>query len=250
MGNLFDWIGRVPACKRPALRMLTNAMFAQREKYYEPELQTKFPRAWSRTFWFIIHLIMYDPSNRQSRGYIPHIDPGAYTQFITFRLADSMPQGVLKKWKIDLQRGEITDADFRRRIETYLDQNYGSRWLSDPRIAELVQNTLLNLDGKRYKLIAWVIMPNHVHILIQPLEGHPVAEIMQTLKSFTSHEANKILERKGSFWFKEYFDRYIRNPLHFQATVKYIEENPVKARLCANPEDWKFSSVYYKRNID
>ncbi len=192
---------------------------------------------------------MYDPRISHSRGYIPHVDPGEYTQFITFRLADSMPQTVLEKWRSELERGEITDADFRRRIETYLDQNYGSQWLTDPRIASLIQETILNLDGKSYKLIAWVIMPNHVHILIRPLDGHPISEIMQTLKSFTSHECNKILQRKGSFWYKEYFDRYIRNDRHFQATVKYIEENPVKSRLCKNPEDWKFGSAYYRRNM-
>jgi putative DNA methylase len=192
---------------------------------------------------------MYDPRNRHSRGYIPHVDPGAYTQFITFRLADSMPQSVLEKWQSELKQGVITDAGFRRRIEDYLDQNYGARWLADPRIATLVQDTLLNLDGKRYKLIAWVIMPNHVHILVQPLEGQSVSAIMQTLKSFTSHEANKILGRKGHFWFKEYFDRYIRNSKHFQATVRYIEENPVKARLCQTPEEWKFSSAYYRKYL-
>ncbi len=197
----------------------------------------------------LITLSMYDPRIKQSRGYIPHVDPGEYTQFITFRLADSMPQTVLEKWKAELERCEITDADFRRRIETYLDQNYGSQWLTDPRIASLVQETILNLDGKRYRLIAWVVMPNHVHILIRPLDGHPVSEIMQTLKSFTAHECNKILQRRGSFWYKEYFDRYIRNAQHFQATVRYIEENPVKARLCKNPEDWKFSSAYYRREL-
>jgi len=72
---------------------------------------------------------------------------------------------------------------------------------------------------------------------------------MHSLKSFTSHEANKILGRHGHFWFKEYFDRYIRNGEHFRAVVRYIEENPVKARLCEKPEDWKFSSAYFKRTF-
>ncbi len=192
---------------------------------------------------------MYDPRISHSRGYLPHVDPGDCTQFITFRLADSMPQAILEKWRLELDKGEITDAGLRRRIEIYLDQNYGSRWLANPRISSLVQETILDLDGRRYKLIAWVIMPNHVHILVRPLPGHPVSGIMQTVKSFTAHEANRILGRKGAFWSKEYFDRYIRNARHFQATVKYIEENPVKARLCKSPEDWKFSSAYFKRDL-
>ncbi len=192
---------------------------------------------------------MYDPRIWHSRGYIPHVDPDECTQFITFRLSDSMPQTVLAAWKEELKNGEVTDAGVRKRIEMYLDQNYGERWLSDARIATLFQNSILHLDGKKYRLIAWVIMPNHVHILIETLPGYSVAEIMQTLKSFTSHEANKILERKGSFWFKEYFDRYIRNARHYNATVRYIEENPVKARLCKRPEDWEFGSAYFKTNL-
>ena len=193
---------------------------------------------------------MYDPRISHSRGYIPHVDPGEYTQFITFRLADSMPQAVLEKWRLELHHGKITDAKLRQRIETYLDQNYGEQWLTDPRIASLVHEAILNLDRRLYKLFAWVIMPNHVHILIRPLDDYSVSEIMQTLKSFTAHEANKLLKRKGKFWYKEYFDRYIRDARHFMAVVKYIEENPVKARLCNAPADWIFSSAYYRKSSD
>lgn len=192
---------------------------------------------------------MYDPRIWHSRGYIPHVDPGEAAQFITFRLADSMPQTVLAKWKEDIKAGVITDAGLRKRIETYLDQNYGESRLSDKRVAALVQNAILHLDGIKYRLIAWVIMPNHVHLLIVTLPGYSVSEIMHSLKSFTSHEANKVLERTGGFWFKEYFDRYIRSGEHFRAVIRYIEENPVKARLCKTPEDWEFSSAYFKRNV-
>lgn len=160
-----------------------------------------------------------------------------------------MPQDVLKRWRSDLESNEITDADFRRRVETYLDQNYGSGVLRKTAIAALVQETLLKWDGERYRLIAWVIMPNHVHILIQNLEGHSISDIMHSIKSFTAHEANRILGRKGRFWSKEYFDRYIRNAKHFHATLRYIEQNPVKARLCRNPKDWEFGSAYYGKII-
>ncbi|WP_222435079.1 hypothetical protein, partial [Bacillus pumilus] len=74
-----------------------------------------------------------------------------------------------------------------------------------------------------------------------------ISDIMHSIKSYTAHEANRILGRKGSFWFKEYFDRYIRDGKHYQATVRYIDENPVKARLCQNVEDWEFSSAFYKK---
>ena len=187
-----------------------------------------------------------DPRFWHSRGFLPHFDKDGYTQFITFRLADSLPQNVLEKWRAELLSGEITDADHRRRIEIYLDQNYGSGHLRDRRIATVLQETLLKWDGERYKLIAWVIMPNHAHILLSPMPGFRVADIMHSIKSFTAHEANRILCRNGRFWAKEYFDRYIRDQRHFASTIAYIENNPVKARLCDSPEKWPYSSAYFK----
>ena len=101
----------------------------------------------------------HDPRYWHSRGYLPHFDQDGFTQFITFRLYDSVPQTVLDKWRLDLKNGEIKDADFRRRVEYYLDQNYGEGFLSKPLIGSLVGEALLKWDGERYRLIAWVIMP-------------------------------------------------------------------------------------------
>lgn len=167
-------------------------------------------------------------------------------QFITFRLADSMPREVRERWRSELETNEITDVDYRRRSEYYLDQNYGSCYLRDERIAMVLQETLLKWDGKRYRLISWVIMPNHGHILITPEPGYELSEIMHSIKSYTAHKANKILDRRGQFWAKEYFDRYIRDHKHFASTIKYIENNPVKARLCSSPEKWHYGSAYFK----
>ena len=190
--------------------------------------------------------MLKDPRYWHSRGYLPHFDKEEYTQFITFRLADSMPQEVLEKWRVELGKGEITDIDLRRRIEVYLDQNYGSGHLRDSRIAAVLQETLLKWDGERYKLIAWVIMPNHGHVLLTPAPEVTVSDIVHSIKSFTAHEANKILNRKGQFWAKEYFDRYIRDRKHFASTIAYIENNPVKARLCKTPDEWPYGSAYFK----
>ena len=187
-----------------------------------------------------------DPRYWHSRGYLPHFDQDGFTQFITFRLADSVPQQVLDKWRLDIKNGEIKDTDFRRRVEYYLDQNYGQGWLRKPAIGNLVEESLLKWDGERYKLIAWVIMPNHVHLLLSPLVAHTVADIMHSIKSFTSHEANKLLNRTGHFWSKEYYDRYIRDQRHFVSTIAYIENNPVKARLCTKPEEWPWGSARLK----
>ena len=188
-----------------------------------------------------------DPRYWHSRGYLPHFDQDGFTQFITFRLADSVPQTVLDKWRSELHNGEISDALFRRRVEYYLDQNYGEGTLRKPAIANMVEEALLKWDGERYRLIAWVLMPNHVHLLMLPLESYSVADIMHSIKSFTSHEANKLLKQSGHFWAKEYYDRYIRDSRHFASTIAYIENNPVKARLCETPEDWPYGSAHLKQ---
>lgn len=111
----------------------------------------------------------------------------------------------------------------------------------------MVQDTLLADDGKKYRLAAWVVMPNHVHFLTTRFESYTLSDIMQSFKSLTSHKSNRLLRRSGQFWMPEYFDRYIRNAEHYQKTVEYIENNPVKARLCSLPEEYPFSSAWFRQ---
>jgi putative DNA methylase len=183
-----------------------------------------------------------------SRGYLPHFDGGEVVQFITFRLADSLPKKVLGKWQKELELDLISEIEYHRKIDKYLDKSYGECYLKDSRIAEMIEETLFFFDGKKYKLIAYVLMPNHIHILIKPLKNHSLASIMHSIKSYTSHEANKILGRKGKFWSKEYFDRFMRNYEHFTKTVDYIHNNPVKAGLCKKYDEWCFSSGYIEKS--
>ena len=180
-----------------------------------------------------------------SRGYLPHFDGGELAQFITFRLHDSLPRDVVIRWKeeLKLQPSEAAQSLMRKRVEVYLDQCHGECYLRNHDVAQTVQHALLFHDQVKYRLSAWVIMPNHVHLLCTPLVGATLAGIMHSIKSFTSSEANKMLGRKGRFWQKEYFDRYIRNARQFVKTLTYIENNPVKANLCDKPEDWPFSSA-------
>jgi REP element-mobilizing transposase RayT len=107
----------------------------------------------------------------------------------------------------------------------------------------MIAETLLRFSDDKYKLPAWVIMPNHVHLLLTPKADVPLAEIMHSLKSYTAHQANKILNRVGKFWSKEYFDRYMRDYEHYVKTIAYIENNPVKAGLCKNASDWRFGGA-------
>ena len=189
------------------------------------------------------------PRGRYSRGYLPHIDDGISPQFITMRLFDSLPQKILQKWKAELALIEDGEMLCRKRIEKYLDIGYGECFLKDTRIAGIVQDSLLFYHLKKYELISWVIMPNHTHFLYKLFENVDLETLMHSIKSFTAHEANKVLGRTGKFWQFESFDRYIRNSRHFRSVIGYIEKNPVKAGLCRKPEDWEFGSAFYWRNV-
>ncbi len=131
-------------------------------------------------------------------------------------------------------------------LKLTLDQGYGACHLADDRIAALVQNALLHFDGERYRLSAWVLMPNHVHLLAAPLAGHSLSNMMHSIKSYTAQQANKILQRNGRFWFEDYFDRYIRNAKHFENAIGYVESNPVRAGLCNSPGEWRFGSACFR----
>ncbi len=89
-------------------------------------------------------------------------------------------------------------------------------------------------------------MPNHVHVLIETKEGFPLAEVLHSWKSYTSHEANKLLRRAGEFWQREYLDRYVRNAEHFEKVLAYIEEKPVKAGLAKLKTAWSWSSARFR----
>lgn len=128
-------------------------------------------------------------------------------------------------------------------IDQYEDAGIGECLLRDDSIAQIVQDTLLFNHRKKYELICWCIMPNHVHTLIAPVEGMSLSEIMYDWKSYTTHVINKALNRKGKLWMMEYFDRFIRDNDHFQKVVNYIHNNPVKAGLVADPTDWRWSSA-------
>jgi len=157
-----------------------------------------------------------------------------------------MPQILLDKWKHELaSESEEWEDKLRYRIEAYLDCGIGACYLADKRIAGLVQSALTYFDSQRYRLSAWVVMPNHVHLLAAPCISHSLSNIMHSLKSYAAQEAN-MLKRRGSFWFEDYFDRYIRNAKHFENAIDYIENNPVRAGLCKSARDWPFGSARFR----
>lgn len=176
-------------------------------------------------------------------GYLPHFDAPGFTQFVTSRLGDSLPVNLLETLQSKLQTRQISEIEYYRKIERALDVGDGPTFLKNPNVACIVAETLIKFDSEKYTMHSWVIMPNHVHILLSPFDHSPVSEIMHSIKSFTAKKANEILSRNGRFWSPDYFDRFIRNRAHFADAKRYIENNPVKASLCKSSKEWFWGSA-------
>ncbi len=185
------------------------------------------------------------------RGELPHLykDGGSY--FVTFRLWDAvMPREQRDRWN-DLQRlvvqpSRLHDRPFAQRIAEATEPVLwcGSCILRRPEAARIVQDSLLHLNGERYQLAAWCVMPNHVHIAYSAVGGYTPDEIHHSLKSCTAHRMSKVMGT-GALWERQSFDHLIRSIEHYEAFIRYIEQNPVVAGLCAVEEDWPYSSVAY-----
>ena len=187
----------------------------------------------------------------RSRGYLPHQELPQSIYFVTFRLDDSLPADVLFRWKQELQANKNrskpdetelrkVEHDYHWKIEKHLDLGNGSCWLKNPEIAALVSNALRYFDRQRYSLYTWTIMPNHVHVLFGILDSN-LESIIHSWKSYTAHEANRLLQRSGRFWQPEYFDRLIKSERQFEYCVRYVLNNPVKAGLCKEVNQWPWS---------
>jgi REP element-mobilizing transposase RayT len=175
------------------------------------------------------------------RGNLPHIYKDGCTYFVTFGLIDAVPEHLRRKRRIEA--GEDPDA-LARQLDPC--PSTGSCLLSSSKVASVVENALLHFQGERYALSAWCVMPNHVHLVVTPFPGFTLPTILHSWKSFSAHEINKILDRSGSVWETESFDHLVRNERAFERFVIYTERNPVEARLCTNPEEWRFSSARWR----
>jgi REP element-mobilizing transposase RayT len=228
--NAQDGLLRSDSAIRPAARRRDAQIVAEKRRRHSPPV----PEA-ERTAGF---------AGWHSRGYLPHFDRAGVCQFITFRLADAFPASKRREWR---QLLEIADERERLiHLEDWLDAGHGGCVLKRAGAAEIVQRVLQKFDGERYRLCGWVVMPNHVHVLIEA-GGIPLARVLHSWKAFTALEINRLTGRSGRLWQVEYFDRYIRDGEHFRKALRYIENNPVKAGLVKAPEDWQWSSA---RTVD
>jgi putative DNA methylase len=227
-----------------------------------------------------------------TRRNLPHwYVPGA-AHFITYRLADTIPAEVLHRLRSErdarLQHkpAGLSPAENRHRAhkvffaayDRYLDHTCKIDWLAQPRIAAMIRGNLHHHNGSKYYLLAYCIMPNHVHVLLQPpvtaggspavgasvgalaataageppaVTGDetpdglsPLASIMHSLKSYTAHQANRLLGRSGRFWLGESYDHWVRDDDELERIVNYIAANPVQARLVGEPHCWFFCSAH------
>ena len=186
----------------------------------------------------------YDPqaSKEVYRRQLPHWGQMGRVYFVTFRLADSIPASRAAELNRERQgwckthQAPYTPAQwheyhmlFSARIEQWLDQCSGSCLLTHPACAQIVVDAIESHDGRRYQLDQWVIMPNHVHVLVTPSEGFALEEILQGWKSFTAHAINRLLSRHGQLWQRESFDHIVRSSAYLERFRKYIRDNPAKA---------------------
>ena len=208
---------------------------------------------------------------------LPHWHPKGQTFFITFRLTHSLPTHVIReleqkrehekkmlsaKYNPVQQRLELELYNLNKKYFGQFDDWLGRcieespRWLARENIASIVAKQIHALDGECYRLIAYCIMSNHVHQLIDtadypaeaashagPTASYPLADTMKRLKGHTARHCNLALGRSGAFWHHESYDHVVRDRKEFERILWYILNNPVKAGLVENWEEWPFT--YY-----
>ncbi len=207
-----------------------------------------------------------DPPNPLVSGFhtrhvLPHLKREGGTYFVTFRLAGTLPAELIEALKRERQtilaqalaaKRPLTWHEqeelfrwYSARVDAYLDAGHGDCFLRQPPIADLVAGALTFFNGERYELRAWAVMPNHVHVVLWPKPPHTLSEILHSWKSYTATKANKMLGRAGrDFWQEESYDHLIRDDTDRARCCQYTTLNPVNARLCAQPEDWKWCSAF------
>ena len=170
---------------------------------------------------------------------LPHWHQDGKTQFVTFRLADSLPQDKVAEIKGLISNFEIlhpkpwdknTVSEYNKLVgpilERNLDNGYGECVLGDEAVRGIVEEAITRCDGDTYEVLAYVIMPNHVHILVNMSAERTLGMFIKYIKGSTSHKINQLLNRQGALWMRRYFDRIVRSEDHLKHYIHYIYNNP------------------------
>ena len=187
-----------------------------------------------------------DPYGKVSvaRRRLPHWHQSGVAYFITFRLADSLPQSLLWQWRderatwlrwhpqpwLAAEQREYEEK-FIRRIQQWLDAGMGACHLRRPDMRMQIRSCLLHFDGMRYDIDAFVLMPNHVHAIFAPRDGYDLSPLLKGIKGVSANRCNKLLATKATFWMDESYDHIVRDAKELAAFRDYIAENPNKAGL-------------------
>lgn len=175
---------------------------------------------------------------------LPHWRQDGVTSFVTWRLADALPAPIQSQWRSERDAwllthpkpwDEKTEAAYHRtfsdQFDAWLDAGSGSCLLRELPVRAHLDAALLGRHGVEYELHAFVVMPNHVHVLFSPYEHRPWERIVGAWKSISAHRINRAVGRRGALWQEESWDRMIRHAQQFTACRKYIRDNPIRARL-------------------
>ncbi len=194
--------------------------------------------------WSPIRFYQESQVSLKTRNRLPHWQQDEGTYFTTFRLADSLPSELLEDWRDERRAWLIQnpkpwhgtqELEYHRRfssaIEHHLDDSHGACLFRDPANAGILADSISYFDADRYLLHAWVIMPNHAHLLFSVAPAGVLAKIIASWKRFSANQIQPRIGGTGGIWQKDYFDRLIRNEEHFQNVIRYIRNNPVKAKL-------------------
>jgi REP element-mobilizing transposase RayT len=165
---------------------------------------------------------------------LPHIDIEGYYQFITFRTYDSLDSYLEKLYELN-----ISNKQKQQQIDTYLDTSQKGAYLTND-ILLYLYDYFISQDKILYDLIAFSIMPNHIHILFKPYDK--LSKVIQKIKGNSSLEINKRLNKSGKFWASNYYDKAIRGEKHFMMVYEYIKNNPLKIGV----KDGRFYGLYEK----
>ncbi len=192
---------------------------------------------------------------------LPHWRQDGATYFVTFRLADAVPATLRRQWSEEFEtwrkfHPEPWDAKtkheyqhrFREERERWLDAGHGECLLRDSKVRAIVEQALRHFERERYTLDVWAIMPNHVHVIVQPADGQELSDILHAWKSFTARQVNEALGRKGQLWQDENFDRIVRDLEELERTRTYIRNNPEKAGL--DEREFSLGDQVVLRSVD